>query len=51
VGSSTLPIVVHGIVRKNIEPSINAISTIILVTTAVVIYPADRLGRDTPPEG
>lgn len=48
VGSSTLPIVVYGMVRKNIEPSINAISTIILVVTAILIYLADRLGRDTP---
>jgi spermidine/putrescine transport system permease protein len=48
VGSSTLPIVVYGMVRKNIEPSINAISTIILVATSLLIYAADRLGRDKP---
>src|SRR5512146_1025822 len=45
-GSSTLPIVVYGMVRKNIEPSINAISTIILVATSGLIYLADRLGRE-----
>ncbi len=45
-GSSTLPIVVYTMVRRNIEPSINAISTIILVATAVLIYLADRLGRE-----
>jgi spermidine/putrescine transport system permease protein len=44
-GSSTLPIVVYGMVRKNVEPSINAISTIILLVTAVLIYLADRLVR------
>jgi spermidine/putrescine transport system permease protein len=44
-GSSTLPMVVYGMVRKNIEPSINAISTIILVVTALLIYGADRLIR------
>ena len=34
--------------RKNIEPSINAISTIILVVTSVLICFADRLEkRDT----
>ena len=44
-GSSTLPIVVYGMVRRNVEPSINAISTIILVVTAGLIYVADRLGR------
>lgn len=47
-GSSTLPIVVYGMVRKNIEPSINAISTIILVITAILIYLSDRLSRDKP---
>lgn len=45
-GSSTLPIVVYTMVRRNIEPSINAISTIILVGTSVLIYLADRLGRE-----
>jgi spermidine/putrescine transport system permease protein len=45
-GSSTLPIVVYGMVRKNVEPSINAISTIILLGTAVLIYGADRLARE-----
>jgi spermidine/putrescine transport system permease protein len=45
-GSSTLPIVVYGMVRKNVEPSINAISTIILVVTAFLIYVADRLVRE-----
>jgi spermidine/putrescine transport system permease protein len=45
-GSSTLPIVVYGMVRKNVEPSINAISTIILLVTAVLIYLADRLVRE-----
>jgi spermidine/putrescine transport system permease protein len=45
-GSSTLPIVVYGMVRKNIEPSINAISTLILFVTAILIYLADRLTRE-----
>jgi spermidine/putrescine transport system permease protein len=47
-GSSTLPIVVYTMVRKNIEPSINAISTIILIITTLLIFAADRLGRDKP---
>ncbi len=45
-GSSTLPIVVYGMVRRNIEPSINAISTIILLVTTALIYFADRLSRE-----
>ncbi len=47
-GSSTLPIVVYGMVRKNVEPSINAISTIILLVTTAMIYLADRLSREKP---
>lgn len=47
-GSSTLPIVVYSMVRKNIEPSINAISTLILVVTAVLIWASDRLSKDKP---
>jgi len=45
-GSSTLPIVVYGMVRRNVEPSINAISTIILLVTTALIYVADRLARE-----
>lgn len=45
-GSSTLPIVVYGMVRRNIEPSINAISTIILLVTTGLIYVADRVARE-----
>ena len=45
-GSSTLPIVVYGMVRRNVEPSINAVSTIILLVTAILIYVADRLLRE-----
>lgn len=41
-GSSTLPVVVYGMVRRNIEPTVNAISTIIMVVTATLIYLADR---------
>lgn len=44
-GSSTLPIVVYSMVRKNIEPSINAISTLILIATTILVYFADKLER------
>jgi len=37
-------------VRKNVEPSINAISTLILVVTTALVILADRLGRDKPLE-
>jgi spermidine/putrescine transport system permease protein len=44
-GTSTLPIVVYGMARRNVEPSINAISTIILVATTAVLYLAERVTR------
>ena len=47
-GSSTLPIVVYGMVRRTIEPSVNAISTIILLGTSVLIWVAVRLGAREP---
>ena len=45
-GTSTLPIVVYGMARRNVEPSINAISTIILVVTTAVLYLAERVTRE-----
>ncbi len=47
-GSSTLPVVVYGMVRRNVEPTVNAISTIILLGTSLLIYAADRLLRERP---
>jgi spermidine/putrescine transport system permease protein len=47
-GSSTLPVVVYSMVRRNIEPSVNAISTLILLVSAVLIWLADRLMRERP---
>jgi spermidine/putrescine transport system permease protein len=45
VGSSTLPLVVYSMVRKSVEPTINAISTLMLVVTTVLVWAADRLAR------
>ena len=47
-GSSTLPIIVYGMVRRNVEPTVNAISTLILVVTSALIWLADRLTRERP---
>lgn len=44
-GSSTLPLVVYGMVRRTVEPSVNAISTVIVAATTVLLWVADRLGR------
>lgn len=47
-GSSTLPVVVYGMVRRNVEPTVNAISTLILLGTSLLIWLAFRLARDRP---
>jgi spermidine/putrescine transport system permease protein len=47
-GSSTLPIVVYSMVRRNIEPTVNAISTLILLVTSGIIWLAARLTRERP---
>jgi len=48
--ASTLPMVIYTMVRKNIEPSINAISTIVLVATTLLIVVANR-PRGKAPQG
>ena len=47
-GSSTLPMVVYSMVRRNIEPTVNAISTLILLATSVGIWAIFRLSRERP---
>lgn len=47
-GSSTLPIVVYSMVRRNVEPSVNAISTLILLVTSLLVWLANRLLRERP---
>jgi spermidine/putrescine transport system permease protein len=43
VGSTTLPLLVYSMVRRGVEPTINAISTIILLVTTIAILVAYRL--------
>ena len=45
VGSTTLPLVVYSMVRKSVEPTINAISTLMLLVTTTLVWAADRLAR------
>ena len=44
VGSSTLPIYIYAQIRFGVTPEINAISTIIVSVTAILIFMAWRLG-------
>jgi spermidine/putrescine transport system permease protein len=48
VGSTTLPLLVYSMVRRGVEPTINAISTIVLVVTTVAILLAYRLREGRP---
>jgi ABC-type spermidine/putrescine transport system permease subunit II len=43
VGSTTLPLLVYSMVRRGVEPTINAVSTIILLATSIAILVAYRL--------
>ena len=49
VGSSTLPLYIYGKVKFGVTPEINAISTIIVAITAVVILAAWRVSRRRDP--
>ncbi|HEY7591054.1 MAG TPA: hypothetical protein VH723_08675, partial [Candidatus Limnocylindrales bacterium] len=44
VGSSTLPLYIYGRIKFGVTPEINAISTIIVAVTAIVLLIAWRLG-------
>jgi spermidine/putrescine transport system permease protein len=45
VGSSTLPLFIYGKVKFGVTPEINAISTIIVAVTAVLVLVAWRIGQ------
>jgi spermidine/putrescine transport system permease protein len=45
VGSSTLPLFIYGKVKFGVTPEINAISTIIVAVTAVLVLVAWRFGQ------
>lgn len=45
VGSTTLPIQIYSMVRSGVSPEINAISTLLLVATSLLLYAAYRLER------
>ena len=46
-GTSTLPLVIYGMVRRTVEPSVNALSALLVVGTTLLLVVAQRwLGRD-----
>ena len=43
VGTTTLPIQIYSMVRTGISPEINAVSTLLLVATSLLLYASNRL--------
>jgi spermidine/putrescine transport system permease protein len=46
VGSSTLPLQIYSMVKTKVTPEINAVSTLLLIPTVILIVVADRLQRE-----
>ncbi len=45
IGTTTLPLYIYSAIKFGVSPEINAISTIIVATTAIVLFLAWRFGR------
>jgi len=45
VGSTTLPIQIYSMVKSGVSPEINAVSTLLLVATSLLLWTASRLER------
>ena len=43
-GSTTLPVLVYSMVRRGIEPTINAVSAVLVVLTTIAVAAAGRVG-------
>jgi spermidine/putrescine transport system permease protein len=48
-GTSTLPLVIYGMVRRTVEPTVNALSTLLVVGTTVLLMVAARLTENREP--
>jgi spermidine/putrescine transport system permease protein len=46
VGSTTLPLQIYSMVKTKVTPEINAVSTLLLLPTIILIIVADRLQRE-----
>lgn len=43
-GATTLPLYIYGMVKRGVTPEINALSTVMIVATIVLVIIADRIG-------
>ena len=48
VGATTLPMQIYSMIKTNVTPEVNAVSTLLLVFTVIMIAVAQRLQQ--PPE-
>jgi spermidine/putrescine transport system permease protein len=50
-GTTTLPLLVYGMVRRTVEPSVNALSAILVVVTTALLLVAQRFLNPAPARG
>ncbi len=50
VGSTTLPVQIYSMVRSGVSPEINAVSTVLLVATSLLLFAAHRLEHGRGPK-
>jgi len=43
VGSSTLPLKIYSLIKFGVSPAINALSTVVLVVTMILIFGGSRI--------
>ena len=48
VGATTLPLHIYSMLKVGVTPEVNAVSTLLLAATVVLIVLAHRLLQDTP---
>jgi spermidine/putrescine transport system permease protein len=48
VGATTLPLLIYSMLKVNVTPEVNAVSTLLLLFTVVLISIAQRLQQETP---
>ena len=41
-GTSTLPLVIYGMVRRTVEPTVNALSTLLVIGTTLLLLATQR---------
>jgi len=44
-GTTTLPVLVYGMARRTVEPTINAVSTLLVAATTILVLLYDRMDR------